>query len=105
MQTKQLLLVMALVVVAVVAADLFVTPAESPETGPYLNAEPTTDTPDDAVMKEHNQLSPEQQDVFERAVSDDGGVRLDGANEISVWYETDFVRYDGQLYRILVAEV
>lgn len=105
MQTKQLLLAVVVAVAAVVTTALLVGPTESPETGPYLSAEPAADVPDDAAVREYEQLSPAQQDVFERAISDGGEIELDGEADIDVWYETEFVRHDGQLYRILVAEV
>jgi len=77
---------------------------DPPERGPYLNAQPAAEAPDDAVVKSYERLSPAQQDAFERVVSGDTGTELNGAAEVDVWYEADFVQYDGELYRILVAE-
>jgi hypothetical protein len=105
MRVKRAVLIVVVVAAAVVTADLLVEPADSPETGPYLNAEPAADAPDNAVVKQYERLSPAHQDAFDRAVSNDSGVPLDGRADVDVWYETEFVRHDGELYRILVAEL
>lgn len=77
----------------------------NPESGPYLTFEPAgeaTERGDAAV--EFEALSPDQRNVFEDALAENGSIQHPDDVDADVWYRHDYVRYQGTDYRILVAE-
>jgi len=100
-RTTLALAAVGVVVVAVVAVDTS-RPAPS---GPFLDVEQAPTAPPDAAVVPYERLSSDQRALFDRALSTDDSVELDGTATVDVWYETEFVRHDGTPYRVLVAEV
>lgn len=93
----------ALVVALVVAGVGILAPGGSdPEA--LLDAEPATDPPSDANVTAFDSLSADNQRLFERAVEDSGGVPIPSPEAVDRWHDTTYVRYDGTVYRALVAE-
>jgi hypothetical protein len=59
----------------------------------------------DGSVIEYANLTPEQQTVFEKAVTDDNQfAELPDDTNQGVWYDTSAVSYDNKTYRVAVSE-
>ncbi|MFO7832938.1 MAG: hypothetical protein R6V31_02500 [Halohasta sp.] len=109
---KRLLMVgVVLGVVGIVVGSLFfagggVNPDRPAEDAPgvLLHVDPVDNSEDvDGSVIEYNNLTANQQAVFERAVDDDFTEIPDDTNA-SVWYDSGAVNYQNKTYHVFVSE-
>jgi hypothetical protein len=92
------------VLVVTVVAGVIVSSSEPPESEAYLYAETVKDVPDDATVTNYENLSSDQQELYGGLVSTDGMIRINESVRSKIVPGVDYLRYDGELYRIAEAQ-
>ncbi|MDS0300007.1 hypothetical protein NDI76_14770 [Halogeometricum sp. S1BR25-6] len=83
------------------------TPSERPPSTAncpaYVSVDPVDEVPDDATVIPYENLSEERRSEFDAALSE-GDVEIDdGGEAYSFWVDRPYVRYEGTVYRAVVA--
>jgi hypothetical protein len=108
-----LIIVLVLSAVGIAMGGLFIADVTSPDRpgqdapSAYLHVlEVVNNSEDvDGSVIEYANLTPEQQTVFEKAVTDDDQfAELPDDTNQGVWYDTSAVSYDNKTYRVAVSE-
>lgn len=74
------------------------------ESASYLDVSRVSSAPADNQTTSFTNLTPDQQQVFEKALTDeDDMVQIPANVDVQVWIENDYVSYQNQTYHVAVA--
>ncbi|MDS0293890.1 hypothetical protein [Halogeometricum luteum] len=83
------------------------TPTERPpsteDCPAYVSVDPVDEVPGDATVTPYGDLSEERRSEFETALSEGNAEVEDGGEAYSFWVDRPYVRYEGTVYRAVVA--
>lgn len=96
-------LVTALALVALLAGMLVAAAGNAPRTDGYLYVERANETPSDVDPTPFAELDPGQKEQFKRALGANDPVRIGTDERGFEFYESTYVEYRDDTYRVLVA--